>query len=94
MEEYKSSLCKFRKLFVIKGDFNEMIDEGKSCVGRKRKILGKLLRYNNVVDNFFSDEEEIEDFVEEEEEEEDCEGKDRGLLNLVLLLCYKVLYLY
>lgn len=71
-----------------------MIDEGKSCVGQKRKILGKLLRYNNVVDNFFSDEEEIEDFVEEEEEEEDCEGKDRGLLNLVLLLCYKVLYLY
>lgn len=71
-----------------------MIDEGKSCVGQKRKILGKLLRYNNVVDNFFSDEEEIEDFVEEEEEEEDCEGKDRGFLNLVLLLCYKVLYLY
>lgn len=69
-----------------------MIDEGKFRVGQKRKILGKLLRYNNVVDNFFLDEEEIEDFVEEEEE--DCEGKGRELLNLILLLCYKVLYLY
>lgn len=71
-----------------------MIDEGKPCVGRKRKTLGKLLRYNNAVDNLSSDEEEIEDLVEEEEEEEDCEGKGRGLLNLVLLSCHKALYLY
>lgn len=94
MEEYKSSPCKSRKSFVIKGDPNEMIDEGKPCVGQKRKTLGKLLRYNNAVDNLSSDEEEIEDLVEEEEEEEDCEGKDRGLLNLVLLSCHKALYLY
>lgn len=93
MEEYKSSPCKSRKSFVIKGDPNEMIDEGKPCVGQKRKTLGKLLRYNNAVDNLSSDEEEIEDLVEEEEEE-DCEGKDRGLLNLVLLSCHKALYLY
>lgn len=73
MEEYKSSPCKSRKSFVIKGDPNEMIDEGKPCVGRKRKTLGKLLKYNNAVDNLSSDEEEIEDIVEEEEEEEDCE---------------------
>lgn len=71
-----------------------MIDEGKPCVGQKRKTLGKLLRYNNAVDNLSSDEEEIEDLVEEEEEEEDCEGKDWGLLNLVLLSCHKALYLY
>lgn len=71
-----------------------MIDEGKPCVGRKRKTLGKLLKYNNAVDNLSSDEEEIEDIVEEEEEEEDCEGKGRGLLNLVLLSCHKALYLY
>lgn len=90
MEEYKSSPCKSRKSFVIKGDPNEMIDEGKPCVGQKRKTLGKLLRYNNAVDNLSSDEEEIEDLVEEE----DCEGKDRGLLNLVLLSCHKALYLY
>lgn len=94
MEEYKSSPCKSRKSFVIKGDPNEMIDEGKPCVGQKRKTLGKLLRYNNAVDNLSSDEEEIEDLVEEEEEEEDCEGKDWGLLNLVLLSCHKALYLY
>lgn len=67
-----------------------MIDEGKPCVGRKRKTLGKLLKYNNAVDNLSSDEEEIEDLVEEE----DCEGKDRGLLDLVLLSCHKALYLY
>lgn len=71
-----------------------MIDEGKPCVGQKRKTLGKLLRYNNAVDNLSSDEEEIEDLVEEEEEEEDCEGKDQGFLNLVLLSCHKALYLY
>lgn len=76
MEEYKSSPCKSRKSFVIKGDPN----------GRKRKTLGKLLRYNNAVDNLSSDEEEIEDLVEEEEEEEDCEGKDRGLLNCSVIM--------
>lgn len=75
MEEYKSSPCKSRKSFVIKGDPNEMIDEGKPGVGQKRKTLGKLLRYNNAVDNL-SSEEESEDLVEEEEE--DCEGKARG----------------
>lgn len=63
-----------------------MIDEGKPCVGQKRKTLGKLLRYNNAVDNLSSDEEEIEDLVEEEEEEEDCEGKDRGLLNCSVIM--------
>lgn len=86
MEEYKSSPCKSRKSFVIKGDPNEMIDEGKPCVGQKRKTLGKLLRYNNAVDNLSSDEEEIEDLVEEEEEEEDYEGKDRGLLNCSVIM--------
>lgn len=68
-----------------------MIDEGKPCVGQKRKTLGKLLRYNNAVDNLSSDE-ESEDLVEEEEE--DCEGKGQGLLNLVLLSCHIDLYLY
>lgn len=52
-----------------------MIDEGKPGVGQKRKTLGKLLRYNNAVDNL-SSEEESEDLVEEEEE--DFEGKARG----------------
>nr|XP_022335215.1 helicase-like transcription factor [Crassostrea virginica] len=70
LEDYKSSPCKSRKSFIIKGDPSEMIVEGKSSVSRKRKTLGNLSRYDIAVDNI-TDEESTDMEEEEENDRED-----------------------
>ena len=75
LEDYKSSPCKSRKSFIIKGDPSEMIVEGKSSVSRKWKTLGNLSRYDIAVDNI-TDEESTD---MEEEEENDREGTKKQI---------------